>query len=192
MNRIAALALALALATCGQPAQEAPPLAGARMGGPFALTGEDGRLVRESDFAGKYRLIYFGYTYCPDVCPVDMQKLMAGFRAFEQKSPALAEKLQPIFVSVDPARDTPAVVRQFTDAFHPRLLGLTGTPEDLAAVTKAYGIYVQKGRETAPGAYLVDHSRQATLYGPGGEPIALINEQGSAEEIAGELARWVR
>jgi protein SCO1 len=192
MNRLLSLFLALALAACGQAKPEKAPLSGARMGGAFTLTGEDGTVVRDTDFEGKYRLVYFGYTFCPDVCPVDVQKLMLGLKALEKTDPEAAARVQPLFVTVDPARDTPAIVMQFTDSFHPRLIGLTGTEADIAKVSRAYGIYAQKGRETAPGAYLVDHSRQATLYGPKGEPIALIPEQGAPDEIAAELARWVR
>lgn len=192
MNRTLALLLAIALAACGQGKADRAPLAGARIGGAFALTGEDGNTVRNTDFDGKYRLVYFGYTFCPDVCPVDVQKLMLGLKALEKKDPEAAAKIQPLFVTVDPARDTPAVVKEFTDSFHPRLIGLTGTEAEIEQVSRAYGIYAQKGRVTAPGAYLVDHSRQATLFGPKGEPIALIPEQGTPDEIAAELARWVR
>jgi protein SCO1/2 len=117
---------------------------------------------------------------------------MLGLKALETTSPDVAARIQPLFITVDPARDTPAVVKEFTDAFHPRLIGLTGSPEQIEKVSSAYGIYSQKGNETAPGVYLVDHSRQATLYGPTGEPIALIPEQGTPDVIAAELRRWVR
>src|SRR4051812_20940876 len=106
-------ALPLALAACGQTAAAPePPLAGARIGGPFALTNQDGKAVTPRDFAGRYRLMYFGYTYCPDVCPVDLQKLMAGYRELEKSDAQLASKVAPIFVTVDPERDTPTVLKQ--------------------------------------------------------------------------------
>src|SRR4051812_3830736 len=121
------LAVPLALGACGQAVDPArAPLAGARIGGPFALTDQDGRAVTDRDFAGRYRLMYFGYTYCPDVCPVDLQKLMSGYRKLEGSDPQLAAKVAPIFVSVDPDRDKPAVLKQYVAAFHPRLIGLTG------------------------------------------------------------------
>lgn len=191
MNRLVLLFIGVALSACGQSAPQRGPLADARIGGPFALTGEEGRVVRDTDFAGSYRLVYFGYTYCPDVCPVDLQQLMLGLKELERSNPEKARKIQPLFISVDPARDTPAVVREFTDSFHPRLIGLTGSPEEVETVVKAYGAYAQKGKENAPGAYLVDHTRTATLFGPAGEPITLINERGTPQEIAAELARWV-
>ena len=110
-----------------------PPLKGATMGGPFTLTDQNGRRVSDRDFAGKYRLVYFGYTFCPDVCPVDLQVIGAGLRRFEASDPARAARVQPIFITVDPARDTPAVLRQYVAAFHPRLIGLTGSAEEIAA-----------------------------------------------------------
>lgn len=191
MNRLALLLLPALLWGCGA-GREAPPLANAKMGGPFALTGENGRVVRDTDFAGKYRLVYFGYTYCPDVCPVDVQKLMQGLKSLEQSDLQAADRIQPLFISVDPERDTPAVLREFTANFHPRLIGLTGTPEEIVKVASAYGVFFQKQKETQPGSYLVDHSRTAVLYGPKGEPLAPIDTTGDAQAIAAELKRWAR
>jgi len=160
------LAVSPLLAGCG-PTQEAPPLANAKIGGPFTLTDQDGRKVSDTDFAGKYRLIYFGYTFCPDVCPVDVQNLMKGYRKIEATRPELAARIQPIFITVDPERDTPAVLKQFVGAFHPKLIGLTGTSDEIAAVAKLFAIYYRKqpGTPGTPG-YLVDHSRQAMLFDP--------------------------
>lgn len=180
----------LLLSGCG-PAPEAPPLAGAKIGGPFTLTDQDGRKVRDSDFAGKYRLIYFGYTYCPDVCPVDVQTLMKGYRKLEADNPALAAKIQPIFITVDPARDTPAALKQFVRAFHPKLIGLTGSEAEIAAVAKEYAIYYKKQPQAAGASgYLVDHARQAMLFGPAGEPLALVAQDKDAAAVAADLQRW--
>lgn len=183
------LAALAALAACGAPA-EPPPLEGASIGGPFALTGEDGQTVRDSDFAGDYRLIYFGYTSCPDVCPLDVQNIGAGMRLLERDDPALAARVQPIFISVDPARDTPEVLRGFTDAFHPRLLGLTGSPRQIAQVAREYGVSFTAHDEQGEENYLVDHTRVAYLFGPAGEPIALIPQDESPEAVAAEIERW--
>ena len=187
--RMLAMIAALALAACGRA--DAPPLEGARIGGAFALVNQDGRPTTDQDFAGKYRLMYFGYTYCPDVCPVDLQKLMAGYAALETSSPAIAAKVAPIFVSVDPERDKPPVLKQYTAAFHPKLTGLTGTPEQIAATAKRYAIIYSK--EGKPGAsdYLMNHSRLAYLFGPDGQPIALVPHDGTPDEIAAVLKRWV-
>ncbi len=190
MNKPFALLLLASLSACQPPA--APPLEGARMGGAFSLVNQDGHRVTDQHFAGQYRLIYFGYTFCPDVCPVDVQRLMAGFRQFETDAPEMAKKVQPIFITVDPERDTPAMLKQFVSAFHPRLTGLTGTPAEIADTAKHYAVVYQKSPGTTPGSYLVDHSRTAVLYNPQGKPISLVPQDGTPAAIAGELERWVK
>jgi protein SCO1/2 len=192
LNGLKWLLAAGLLAGCGTSAPEAPPLAGARIGGPFAAMAEDGRSVTDKDFAGKYRLVYFGYSYCPDVCPVDVRNLMLGLKAFENADAAAAAQLQPLFFTVDPERDTPKVLAEFTDAFHPRLIGLTGSPEQVAATAKTFAVAYQKGEAKTPGAYLVDHSRIAMLFGKNGEPIAIVSHDAKPEQIAEELAKWVK
>jgi len=182
----------LTLAACGKAGGPGePPLAGAAIGGPFTLVDQDGRTVTDRDFAGRYRLIYFGYTFCPDVCPTDLQKLMRGLKAFEASAPALGVKVQPIFISVDPARDTPPVLKQYVAAFHPRLIGLTGKPEVIADVAKRYGIFFQKAGGKDSTDYLVDHSSQAVLFGPDGRPIAILPQDQGDKAVAAELAKWV-
>ena len=192
MRIFVALFMPLALLACSS---EPPPLQGAKIGGPFTLVDKSGKQVRWSDFAGQYRIVYFGYTFCPDACPMDVQAMMSGYRTFEQARPALAAKVQPIFISIDPARDTPQAVGQFAAAFHPRLLGLTGTPEQVAAAARAFAAYSAKGEESA-GGYLMDHSRAAYLMGPQGEPIALLPVDKAppgqaAAAVAAELEKWV-
>lgn len=179
------------LTACNRPA-EAPPLEGAAIGGPFILTGENGQPVKSSSFDGKYHLIYFGYTFCPDVCPVDMQVLMKGYKAFEKQDAERAAKVVPLFITLDPARDTPEVLRQWTDAFDPHLIGLTGTPEQIDAVAKKFAVYFKRDTPDADGAYLVDHARMSLLMGPKGEPIALIAHDKDAAAVAADLDRWVR
>jgi protein SCO1/2 len=185
-----ALLTALFLGACSSPSPP-PPLEGASMGGPFTLTDQNGRRVNDRDFAGRYRLIYFGYTFCPDVCPVDMQVIGAGLRRFEAQDSARAARVQPIFISVDPARDTPAVLRQFVAAFHPRMIGLTGSEAEIAQVAREYRVFYQRG-EPSGGGYMVNHTRMAVLYGPEGQPIAIIPFDQGPDGVAGELGRWVR
>jgi protein SCO1 len=187
--RFLALCLPLALlAACGNPAQ--PPLAGAAIGGPFELVDSTGKTVRWSDFDGKYRMIYFGYAYCPDVCPLDVQRMMQGYNRFKQAEPELAAQVQPLFVTIDPERDTPKVVGEFASAFSDDLIGLTGTPQQVAEAAKAFAVYYEKRAESEAGGYLMDHSRAAYLMGRKGEPIALLPVDKSADEVAAELARW--
>ena len=191
------LPLALALSACGNAAPDGetatlePPLAGATIGGEFELTGTDGETVRWSDFAGQYRIVYFGYAYCPDACPTDVQRTMQGFTQFERAAPDLAAKVQPIFISVDPERDTAEVVDEFTNAFSERLIGLTGTEEQIAEAANAFGVYYVKFEPNESGAYLMDHSRIAFLFGPDGEPITMLPHDEGADAVQAELAQWV-
>ena len=199
MNRlpksIACLApLALGLAACSgaEEAPAAPPLEGAAIGGDFTLTGEDGEPVSWGDFDGQYRTIYFGYTFCPDVCPVDVQRAMAGLKQFEESDPERAAKIQPLFVSVDPDRDTPVALTEFTDAFHPRLIGMTGGKEQLDKIVRDFGGTYQIGEKSEGGGYLVQHTNITFLFGPDGEPIAMLPTDEGPEAVAAELNKWVR
>lgn len=185
------LSIAALIAGCSPP-PEKPPLAGAAIGGAFTLTNQDGRAVSDRNFAGKNRIIYFGYTYCPDVCPVDVQNLAAALKLVERRDPALGARIVPIFITVDPARDTPPVLKQFVGAFHPRMVGLTGSAAAIANVAKAYAIVARPNKPDHDGAYTVDHSRQAYLFGPDGKPIALLSQDSTPDVIAAEIIRWAR
>lgn len=202
MNRrtllVAAAVLALAaliagLVLAGRASREdAGPLAGSGVGGPFALIDQNGRAVTDRDFAGEYRLIYFGYTFCPDVCPLDTQKMAAALRALEQSNPAKAAKVQPLFITVDPARDTPAVLAEYVRQFHPRLIGLTGSQAQIDAARKAFKVYAQRAGPAGAKDYLVDHSAMIYLMGPDGAPIAFLNHDQSAADLEALLDRYVR
>lgn len=184
-----------ALGACGQSSSapaEPPPLQGAAIGGDFTLTGEDGRPISWKDFAGKYRIVYFGYAFCPDICPTDVQRAMAGLKAFEERNPALGAKVQPLFISIDPGRDTPQVLREFTDNFHPRLIGLTGDTATLEKVAKAFGTTFSRGDTQPGGGYLMNHYGYTYLFGPKGEPIAMLPTDQGAEAVTAELVKWVR
>tara|TARA_Y100001001_G_C7983617_1_gene300322 strand:- start:221 stop:820 length:600 start_codon:yes stop_codon:yes gene_type:complete len=191
-NSAPLVAALLALAACQDAPPEQPPLAGAAIGAEFTLTGEDGDPVSWSGFDGQYRTLYFGYTYCPDVCPVDTQRAMAGLKAFEQANPELGAQIQPLFVSVDPARDTPAVLAEFTDSFHPRLIGMTGTKEQIDAVTEAFAAVYSIEDPNEAGGYLVGHTNITYLFGPDGEPLAMLPTDQGPEAVAAELDKWVR
>jgi protein SCO1/2 len=189
-----ALALPFALLACSPAADNATadaPLAGAAIGGPFTLVDSSGKTVRWRDFDGKYRIVYFGYTYCPDVCPLDMQRLMQGFAQYKREHPGLAAQIVPMFISVDPERDTPEVVGEFTHAFSDDLLGLTGTPAQVAQAAKAFAIYYEKGKPNSAGGYLVNHSAQTYLMGRKGEPIALVPVDESPKAVTASLEKWV-
>jgi protein SCO1/2 len=185
------LSLALTLAACSGRSEE-PPLKGAAIGGPFTLTNQDGRQVTERDFDGRYRLLYFGFTHCPDVCPTDLAVIGQALRRFEKSHPERAARVAPIFVSVDPERDTPAVLKEYVAAFHPRLVGLTGTSQQVAEMVKRYGAYGAREEPGAEGGYNVNHSRLVELIGPDGKPIALLPYEKGAETLAAELEFWVK
>ena len=191
-NRTLVIAGLLALTACNQTPPAEPPLAGAAIGGDFTLTGEDGKQVSWEDFDGKYRTVYFGYTYCPDVCPVDTQRAMAGLKAFEKENPALGAKIQPLFISIDPDRDTPQALTEFTDNFHPRLIGMTGTKEQLDKVTDQFAATYSIGEKQEGGGYLVGHTNITYLFGPDGEPLAMLPTDEGPEAVAAELEKWVR
>jgi protein SCO1/2 len=174
---------------------QAPPgnLAGASLGGPFTLTNQDGQKVRDTDFAGRWRLMYFGYGFCPDVCPTDLALIGRGLAAFEAQDAVRGGTVAPIFITIDPERDTPTVLKPFVAAFHPRLVGLTGTPAQIAAVSQAYGVYAKRMDTSDPENYLMDHSAMVYLFDPDGKPVAFLPHQGlTAEVITTLLATHVR
>ncbi len=198
--------LTLALTACspagdgkGAGAAETAPLANAAIGGDFVLTDQDGKPFDSKSLKGQYRLYYFGYTFCPDVCPVDLTKLMQGLKLVEKEAPELGAKITPLFITIDPARDTPPVMKQYAAAMHPRLIGLTGTPEQIAKIAKAYAIYYARNDQEGAADYLMDHSRQAYLFGPDGNPLALLpvevrddGKPSSPADIAAEIRRWAK
>lgn len=187
------LSLSILPAACSAPAPpQRAPLEGARIGAPFALTDQDGHGRTDRDFAGRYRIVYFGYTFCPDVCPVDVQTIAAGLRAFETQDARRGARVVPIFVTVDPKRDTPAVLKAYVAAFHPRMVGLTGDPAAIVRLAQAYGVTAQVQEPNAEGGYLVAHGRFAFLMDPDGKPLALLPQDKTPADVAAELDRWVR
>jgi protein SCO1 len=176
-------------------APSAPPgnLVGASIGGPFALIDQDGRPLRDTDFAGRWRLMYFGYGFCPDVCPTDLALLGRGLAAFEAQDAARGARVAPVFITIDPQRDTPAVLKPFVAAFHPRLVGLTGSQDQITAVARAFGVYAKRMETGDPENYLMDHSAMVYLFDPDGKPVAFLPHQGlTAAAVTQMLATHVR
>lgn len=190
---LAAAALALSLAACGPSAPAGPPpLEGAAIGGPFELVNGAGETVRWSDFDGKWRMVYFGYTWCPDVCPFDLTKMMRGYRDWAAENPELADDVVPIFITVDPERDTPAVITEYTSKFGPQLVGLTGTPDAIRQAADAFAVFYERGPDDPNVEYKVNHSNAAYLMDRQGQPIALLPVDESPEGVAAQLSQWVR
>jgi protein SCO1/2 len=188
---ILSLFLGLSVAAC-QGSPEEPPLAGARIGGPFTLVNQEGRQVSDRSFAGKYRIVYFGFAQCPDICPTDLASIGQAMRMLEKSDPALAAKVQPVFITVDPERDTPETLKPYAAAFHPRIAALTGTPRQVADAAKAYAVYYAKEPTGGAGGYTMNHQRIIFLMDPQGKPIAMLPHENGAEGIVTELKRWVR
>ena len=186
--------LSLSLAACSPAADvpaEEPPLAGARIGGDFTLTSGTGEEVSWSDFAGQYRMVYFGYTSCPDVCPYDTQRMVRARQAYLEENPDT--EIAAIFITVDPARDTPEALAQFTGNFGPDLVGLTGSEERIDQVVKDFAAYRALEEEDEYGFYKVTHGPPgAYLFGPQGEPLALLPVDESVEGTLAEMRRWIR
>lgn len=156
------------------------------IGGPFTLTDNRGRTVTDADFRGKYMLIYFGYTYCPDVCPTELGVMT---QAMDQLGPK-AEQVQPVFITVDPDRDTVAHMNDYVGLFHPRLVGLTGTAEQVREAARAYRVYYAKApqKDAKPEDYLMDHSSFIYLMGPDGKFVGVYPGGTAADKIAQDLS----
>ena len=184
--------LALLLALCGGAlvleVAHAAVKQTASIGGSFRLTGPDGQIVTDRDFHGKYLLIYFGYTFCPDVCPTTMADLGAALKTLGPR----ADDIQPLFITIDPKRDTTDVLKQYLIQFSPRLIGLTGSPQQISQVEKEFHVYTDIHRTgDGPDDYTMDHSSIFYLMDPKGRFIAAIDasQDGSAlaKEISGHL-----
>lgn len=165
----------------------------ALIGGPFALTDQAGMPRASGDFRGRYLLIYFGYTTCPDVCPTELTKMAAALTALEKSDAARASLVQPLFITVDPERDTVAAMKDYVPNFHPRLIGLTGSPAQIKSVTQAYRVYVQKSiPRDDPQNYLMDHSSFIYLMGPDGRYVSHFTNASSVAEITSGLKDMVK
>ena len=156
----------------------------ALIGGPFTLTDQNGTTVTDASFRGKYMLVFFGYTYCPDVCPTELQVMTRAI----QSMGAAGEKITPIFVSIDPERDTPEVLKSYVENFDPRMVGLTGSAEQVAVAAKAYRVYYARAGKTGTADYLMDHSSIIYLMDPQGRFVKHFTYSTDAAALAEALA----
>jgi len=159
----------------------------ADVGGPFELTNQDGAKVTDADFQGKLLLIYFGFTYCPDACPTALGVMASAIAKLD----VAGERVTPMLISIDPARDTPQALKEYVGNFHPRMVGLTGSDEQIAKVAKEYRVFYQK----APGAtgedYLMDHSTLIYLMGADGKFLTYFGPQATPDEVAEAIRRYL-
>jgi cytochrome oxidase Cu insertion factor (SCO1/SenC/PrrC family) len=161
---------------------------GVALGGPFTLVDHTGREVTERDFAGRAVLLYFGYTYCPDVCPTELGTIAA---ALDAMGPA-GDRVTPVFITIDPERDTQAALADYVSRFHPRMVGLTGTTAQIAQAARAYRVYYAKVRPREMGDYLMDHSSFIYFLGPDGRVRSLFRPETTPEAIAAAVAAQLR
>lgn len=159
----------------------------ALVGGPFSLVDQTGRRVTEADFKGRFMLVFFGYSFCPDVCPTELQVMTHALETMGTSG----ERITPVFITIDPARDTPPVLKSYVENFSPRLVGLTGTDAEIAQVAKAFRVYYRKAGDTASPDYLMDHSSIIYLMGPDGRFVKHFTYTTDAKALAEALQEAV-
>lgn len=159
------------------------PASTAAVGGPFQLVDVNGRATDESVLKGKWSAVFFGFTYCPDACPTALGVMSAAL----DKLDVAAERVVPILITVDPERDTPPVLKDYVSNFHPRMVGLTGTPEQIAQVAKAYRVYYQKAAGATGGDYLMDHTLLIYLMDGEGKYLANFSASATPDDIAAKI-----
>lgn len=194
VTAIAGLAIGAAAAIGVSPALRerllpSPPttrvMGQALVGGPFQLTDHTGRRVTEKDFLGRPTLVFFGFTFCPDVCPSGLQVIGAALDKLGPKGQAVT----PLFITVDPERDTPAQLAAYVKSFHPRLVGLTGTADEIRAVAKAYRVHYAKAEDAKSSAYTMDHSALVFLMDQKGQYATHFRPGTSVDAMAAEIAK---
>jgi protein SCO1/2 len=158
-----------------------------QVGGPFSLVDQTGAPVTDQSYKGKYRLIYFGYTFCPDACPTELQIMAQAIDSLG----ADGAKIQPIFITIDPERDTVEHMAAYVKLFDPRLVGLTGTPEQIAGVARAYRVYYAKAPAQDEGPYMMNHSSYVYLMNPDGKFLTVFSSDLDADRLASEIRRYM-
>lgn len=157
-------------------------------GGPYTLINQDGESVTEKDLSGQYQLVYFGFTYCPAICPTELSKMTDALNQLGDE----ADIIQPLFISVDPERDTPDVIKSYLDLFHPRFIGYTGTPEQISDIKKAYKVYSAKVDDPTMTEYTVDHSSYIYFIHPDGQLLSLYKIDQDASYMVEDIRRWLK
>jgi cytochrome oxidase Cu insertion factor (SCO1/SenC/PrrC family) len=169
-----------------RPGAPALQSAKALIGGPFSLTNQDGQHVTQQDFRGKYMLVAFGYTSCPDICPAELQAMA---NAMDDLGPK-AEQVNPVFITIDLERDTVAQMASYVKNFHKRFIGLTGTPEEIKQAARSYRVYYAKAEDsTSALGYLMDHTAFIYLMNPQGEYVTHFTPTTPAEKIASGIEK---
>ncbi|CBZ53176.1 putative SCO1/SenC domain-containing protein [Neospora caninum Liverpool] len=159
------------------------------LGGPWTLVDMQGRVRGSEEFEGAYQLLYFGFTFCPDICPQELEKMAQVIDIIDKE---FGEIVQPIFITVDPKRDTVAQVKSYCEEFHPRLLGFTGTPAQIKDVTRKFRVYYNEGIKSSDADYLVDHSIIQYFMGKNGKFKDFFGKNMTVKEIAERIAKHIK
>ncbi len=159
----------------------------ALIGGPFTLTNQNGKVVTDKDFRGRYMLVAFGYTYCPDICPAELNVISGAMEKLGDKS----KNIVPIFITVDPKRDTVEQMANYISSFYPTMVGLTGTEEQIKEAASAYRVYYAKAEGDSDDNYLMAHSTFIYLMDPQGEYVTHFGYGISAEDLAARLSKAI-
>ena len=162
--------------------------AAVKIGGPFTLVSHRGDRVTDATYRGRFLFVYFGYGYCPDICPTEL----ANMAAILDQMGATSERVQALFVTVDPARDTPKFLAEYVAQFHPKMVGLTGTQQQIADIAKKYRVFYRKAEEAGASEYLMDHSNFFYLMGPDGKFLSMFRGGTDPAAIAGTIAKYVK
>ncbi|XP_020587653.1 protein SCO1 homolog 1, mitochondrial [Phalaenopsis equestris] len=168
--------------------KQGPSVGTPAIGGPFKLVNDNGKFVTEKDFLGKWTLLYFGFTHCPDICPDELQKMAAAIEKIKKKSGLV---IVPVFISVDPERDSVEQVHDYVKEFHPDLIGLTGTPSEVRQVARAYRVYYMKTEEEGSD-YLVDHSIVMYLMDPNMEFVKFYGKNYDVDSLADGIIKEIK
>jgi len=160
----------------------------ALIGGPFELVDHNDKPRKDADFRGKYMLVFFGYTHCPDFCPTGLQAMTEALDALGKD----AEKIQPIFITIDPTRDTAAVLKDYVPNFHKRLIGLTGTEQQIAKAAKAYRVYYARAGKDRGEDYLMDHSTFTYFMGPDGRYLTHFSHGTDPKKVAERIRKYLK
>lgn len=193
---IGGLALALitlspqnATVSQGQSKPISSPIAGIKIGGPYALTDHTGTPRTDQDYADQYKLIYFGFTYCPAICPTELAKISA---VMTKLPPEITQNIQPIFITIDPERDTQNVMKDYVSLFHPKLIGLTGTTDQIKHVKKQYRVFAKKVEDESLSEYTMDHSSYIYFMSPEDTLLGMYRMKDEVDYIIQDITKQIK
>ncbi len=181
------IALQFSLITARRHDGQMTPVSVSGFGGAYTLVNQDGEPVSEQNLLGEYQLIYFGFTYCPAICPTELSKITDVLNQLGDEG----NDIQPLFITVDPERDTPDVLKSYLELFHPRFIGYTGTAKQIDDIKKLYKVYSAKVDDPNLSEYTVDHSSYIYFLNPEGQLLSLYKIDDGAEHMIKDIRKWM-